>query len=294
MARGVSNRSIVTLAIGLVTVAVVAGASRWLGHVDPAGSPGAGAAARVASDLVRFVFLLTCAAGLIWWLFVLTGREGRSSGGRGAQRAKRSVVERLMSFLVVAVIIVLAFLVARLFSSPGGQGVDPSRAGSTSDKAHHVTTVAGASDGLPLAGLVGVVVVVGLLAFWWAGRGQRRSSSGLVAPAEPVAEAGVAERPIVDVDPMTETDPRGVVLACYERLMAVMARHGLARRASEAPFEHLDRVLGQSPTALTPARSLARDFEVARFSDHEISPSVSQRAVSSLAAAMDALRGIPQ
>ncbi len=280
-----------TLAIGVVMILVVAGATRWLGTVDVAGAPGSSAAARLASDLVRLVFILTCVAGAIWWVIAALGGFARTPG---AATVRRSPLERLLSILIVVAILGLAWLVAHLFIRPehaAPRSVPGGAPGTTTN--HHTVAGGSATDWRLLLALVVVVGAVGALAMLWSRASSRRAPDLAAAGTGPAASAGAAPA-LFDAggpDPMAEPDPRRAVLAAYQRLLTVLARHDLGRHRSEAPFEHLNRVLGRSPEVLAPARALTRTFEVARFSDHEITPATRDEVLASLRAAVGALEG---
>ena len=67
-------------------------------------------------------------------------------------------------------------------------------------------------------------------------------------------------------DPGTEPDPRRAVIGCYLQMLEVAARHGPERRDSETPTEYLRRMLASTAATATPATSLTRLFDRARYS----------------------------
>ncbi|HUK96889.1 MAG TPA: DUF4129 domain-containing protein [Gaiellaceae bacterium] len=87
-----------------------------------------------------------------------------------------------------------------------------------------------------------------------------------------------------------EPDARRAVIAAYARMEAVLARHGLRRRASETPVEYLRRILlGLTARADAVAR-LTDLFELAKFSRHDIDASMKLDAIAALREIRDDLR----
>ena len=87
-------------------------------------------------------------------------------------------------------------------------------------------------------------------------------------------------------DPGTEPDPRRAVIGCYLQMLEVAARHGPERRDSETPTEYLRRMLASTAATATPATSLTRLFERARYSQQPVGESMRFDAI----AAIEALR----
>jgi hypothetical protein len=87
-----------------------------------------------------------------------------------------------------------------------------------------------------------------------------------------------------------ETDPRRAVIAAYAQLERVLARHGLPRAPSEAPFEYLARMLDVLRVRADAALALTELFERARFSEHVIDAAMKDEAIDALAAVRDDLR----
>lgn len=85
------------------------------------------------------------------------------------------------------------------------------------------------------------------------------------------------------------SDPRSAVIACYERLAAILEGAGVARRASDAPFELIERALGDLDVPAASAERLTDLFEVARFSDRDVDESMRDEAVAALGAIRAAL-----
>ncbi len=81
---------------------------------------------------------------------------------------------------------------------------------------------------------------------------------------------------------MAEHDPRRAVIAAYVAMERALARKGWARRAHEAPTEYLARVLGVAPGRAQDLGRLVGLYEMARFSEHPVSPAMRDAAVDSV------------
>ena len=90
-------------------------------------------------------------------------------------------------------------------------------------------------------------------------------------------------------DLRSERDPRRAVIAAYANLERVLASHGLARRRAEVPHEYLVRVLTELQVRAGAVRVLTELFEYAKFSPHEIDPTMKERAIESLVAVKEDL-----
>ena len=86
-----------------------------------------------------------------------------------------------------------------------------------------------------------------------------------------------------------EADPRRAVIAAYAQMEAALARHGLPRERSEAPFEYLARMLRELRVRAASALALTELFERARFSDHVIDAAMKDEAIEALVAVRDDL-----
>lgn len=83
-------------------------------------------------------------------------------------------------------------------------------------------------------------------------------------------------------DARQEPDPRRAVIAAYATMEGMLAAQGLPRRAVEAPLEYLTRLFAELELNGEAMRTLTDLFELARFSQHEISPAVKERAIAAL------------
>lgn len=87
-----------------------------------------------------------------------------------------------------------------------------------------------------------------------------------------------------------EPDLRKAIIAAYARMERALAAGGLPRRPSEAPFEYVERALGELETSATSVRRLTDLFEWAKFSQHEPGPEMRDDAIDALVAVRDELR----
>ena len=75
------------------------------------------------------------------------------------------------------------------------------------------------------------------------------------------------------------------MIACYARLLEGFEGVGAGRRRSEAPFEHMSRVLGTLGVRPEPVERLTSLFAEARFSNHAITETHRTEAERALAEA---------
>ena len=87
-----------------------------------------------------------------------------------------------------------------------------------------------------------------------------------------------------------EADPRRAVIAAYAQMERALARHGLPRDRSEAPFEYLTRLLRELRVRAASALALTELFERARFSEHVIDAAMKDEAIEALVAVREDLR----
>ncbi len=81
-----------------------------------------------------------------------------------------------------------------------------------------------------------------------------------------------------------ERDPRRAVIKAYVRMERILARHGFPRREVETPEEYAARVLRELGLGAREIRRLTRLFELARFSQHDIIPSMQEQAIAAVTA----------
>jgi hypothetical protein len=160
-------------------------------------------------------------------------------------------------------------------SAPGG-GIVASSPGAGSP----------AADWLPLVFLAGGALAAILLSVAFRTRG-RRVPMQLRSPQVRSIEVVGAAIDDLRVDP----DPRRAVIRAYARMEHEFARGGWPRRPSRAPFEYLEEALARLKVPSAPTRALTELFEVARFSDRRVDPSMRDRAIDALAQIRRALVG---
>jgi multisubunit Na+/H+ antiporter MnhB subunit len=136
-------------------------------------------------------------------------------------------------------------------------------------------------------GVGGLVLIGGV---WMYVRGRRAT---LPRMPEGTLEAEIVETIEASVDDLRrEPDARRAVIAAYAQLERTLARHGLARRRSEAPFEYLARVLRQLNVGEAAVRTLTGLFEYAKFSRHPVDAVMKEEAIAALLAVRDDLQAV--
>ncbi len=160
--------------------------------------------------------------------------------------------------------------------------------GNTQNKIHHLpaTPARQAHVEWPLvAGIGGLVLLAGV---WLYVRSRRRLVPLLEEHGLEADLVSAIETTIDDV--RREPNPRRAVIAAYALMERTLAKHGLARRRSEAPQEYLANILRGLRVRESAVRSLTQLFEYAKFSRHEISPAMKEEAIEALLAIRDDLQ----
>ena len=93
-------------------------------------------------------------------------------------------------------------------------------------------------------------------------------------------EIDALDRLLWEID--QEPDPRTALRRVYAALETGLDNPELARRRSETPGIFLHRILGHFDELARPLGDLTSLFEQARFSEHEITPAMRDRAVTTL------------
>ena len=141
----------------------------------------------------------------------------------------------------------------------------------------------GAGD--PLLPVLWAVGAVALAAAVWVGTARLRAHRGAAPPeraprpAAPVVEEALR---LSLEDLRREPDPRRAIVAAYARMLAVLGRLGMRRRAAEAPLEYLRRLLGELEGDPEPARRLTELFELAEFSRAPVTEAMRAEAIGAL------------
>jgi cbb3-type cytochrome oxidase subunit 3 len=84
-------------------------------------------------------------------------------------------------------------------------------------------------------------------------------------------------------DLRAERDPRKAVIRAYARMEKTFAAYGVPREEHETPLEYVARVLDSLRVSSFAVRRLVQLFERAKFSPHEIGPSMKDDAIEALA-----------
>ena len=268
-------RSWAVLVGGVVMVAIIAGAGRWLSQADVHSAAVGSAASRSVADGVRLAFVLAIVVGLV---FSLVGTLSGGLGGTGSAgpRTGGSFVRAAVVTVVSLGAAVLALVVMRwLFpphQAPTNTPVPLGSARGPGSGAGHVY-----AQDWPIVLAVAIVVLLAATGTFVVLRSRRRSARR--APATSQASlADVAAN--ATFDPEAERDPRRAVIAAYHWVLAVLDAHGRGRRDNEAPFEHVERTLGDPSDVLGPGRSLAGAFEFARDSHHQVPSELRTEAIA--------------
>ena len=84
-------------------------------------------------------------------------------------------------------------------------------------------------------------------------------------------------------DLRAERDPRRAVIRAYARMEKTCAAYGVPREEHETPVEYMGRVLDSLRVSSYAVRRLVQLFERAKFSPHEVGPSMKDDAIEALA-----------
>jgi len=282
-ARWAGGTLLAVLVVALL-LPVVALASR------PEGGPGTGTllgpgSARLALDVISYllaVLLLLILLVIIWALWPRPDEEMVALPPR-----RRRTAATILTMLLLVGVAVWLRSTGHLGTPPvlGGAGAIRGAPAGLADQARN-----GAQPGFDwlAAGIVAALLIAAAVAAWWFLRPRR------LAGAMPLSRLQAILDDAID-DVLSEADPRRAVIAAWARLERVMARYGLPRRDSEAPFEYAARAGGELGASLGVEgawlEQLAGLFEWARFSTHDVTPGMREEALVGLVAVRDGLRG---
>jgi hypothetical protein len=201
-------------------------------------------------------------------------------------------LRRLVSSLLVLAFVALYFVAVHAHfhhhharppgGNPRGRGAKFSR------PPHIVNPKSGAHFDWEFAAVLGGSA---LLAAAYFARRRRRADDELEPEpgASPEEVLSAVVREAID-DLRSEPDPRRAVIAAYARMEAVLGRHGHARRAAEAPYEYVQRVLTDLNVAPDAIAELTELFELAKFSPHRIGEDLRERAIAAFVAVRDEVK----
>lgn len=155
-------------------------------------------------------------------------------------------------------------------------------------------------DLMALLGRVGLALL-GLLVLGLIVTAYMAATGRWVRPIEPEEEdeeeplAGAPEAEVGILASLEEIarpggDPRMLITAAYQRLLAALADAGAPREPHEAPHEHLNRALGPLGVTPEPLHRLAALYVVAQFSEHPVTEAHRRRAAEALQISLADLR----
>jgi hypothetical protein len=162
------------------------------------------------------------------------------------------------------------------------------RSGSTQARPRHLPATPARQAHVEWPLLIGIGGLVLLGGVWMYVRSRRRlaplfEDHGLEADMVSAIETTIE-------DLRSERDARRAVIAAYALMEQTLARHGLARRRSEAPLEYLAQILRGLRVRESAVRTLTHLFEYAKFSGHEIDGTMKEDAIDALLAIRDDLQ----
>jgi Domain of unknown function (DUF4129) len=272
--------------LGLL-VAVLLAAAGIASHGRPlAGGRGTGPTATffdyVATTLI--IVALVFLAVAVWSVL------SQKTAGGGPPRGRWNLVSALLSFAASALIAVLLLhtgFVNRLRNLE--QNLNKQQQTQTHRKqpppAHNVRNPHLRWDEIA----VFVALIAGTGVVLYANRRTRRTPRPWRFGNEEVAQA--LDETIDDL--RNDPDLRRAIIAAYARMEHALARAGIARHPSEAPFEYMERALRSLDTSADSAKRLTGLFEWAKFSHHEPEPAMRDEAIAALVAVRDDLAREP-
>jgi cbb3-type cytochrome oxidase subunit 3 len=261
----------------LISLVALASRPEHAGGTAPLGAD----PAHVVLDVATYLFVVLVLLGLLVIVWALWPRADEELPPLPPRRhwALSTVLATVM-----AVGIAVWLRSGHANRLPGVNAGAPGRALPLSGLPGPVRTAASGGFDWLAAAIVGVVLAAGAALVWWLLRPRRRLSGRQAL----VRLQAVLDDAIEDV--LGEADPRKAVIAAWARLERVLARHGVPRRESEAPFEYADRAGAAIGVEAVSLERLADLFEWARFSLHEVTPAMRQEALDGLLNVRDGLR----
>lgn len=137
-----------------------------------------------------------------------------------------------------------------------------------------------------LAGVALLTVGAGLLARW----AVRHPVSSTVAQ-RPAADQLVESLDASTGELLAATAPRQAILAAYARMERALIAAGAGRQRHETALEYLDRLLVRHELEPAPLQHLTDLFELARFSNHQVTEAMRDDALAALATISADVRG---
>jgi hypothetical protein len=265
--------------IALLAVAAIASSGRPLSK-----SQGAGPSASFFDYVFTTIVIVAVATTLVVAYALALQRPGEFRPHRRRWRLLSTLVSVILTAVAVSILLHgdlgrrLRALDLRV--NPGRQAADGtqlSKAAGNSRNAHvrwdEITVV--------------LVLVAGCAVLLVAGRGAKRTRRPWRLGSQEAVSLALDES--LD-DLRHERDLRRAIIAAYARMERALAGAGIPRQPSEAPFEYVERALGDLETSAESVRRLTDLFEWAKFSQHEPGPEMRDEAIDALVAVRDELR----
>jgi hypothetical protein len=278
--RGNAARAFLPAVAVMALTAVVAVAARG-------STPGGTGASRGPSDLVldtlltlTFVLFAFAIAFLVY-AFIHRDELGNLNL---PQRHRPSALVSLLIFFAIVGIVALFRIRGLLDRDDEAEGQPPRVDVPSNDATPLDPRYEPQFAWLPLL-IAGALVAVAYVALSAAARRRRgpRQRNGVAATLADALDDSLD-------DLRAEADPRRAVIAAYARLERILAAHRLARRSPETPEEYLGRILPELDVDPASIRRLTDLFMWAKFSHHEVGPSMKEEAIAALTTTRDDLR----
>jgi hypothetical protein len=283
----VSARRLVPLGLlvaGLLAIAGIASHGRPLSQRGGGAGPTATFFDYVSTTLILLAFVLV---GFALW--ALLGHDGTAGAPR---RGRWHIVSTLLSFAAavgIALLLLHTGFVERLRrleqqharQQQAQQGLKAAPKAPKNTRNAHIRW----DEVAVFAALAVALAAAGIAA---------RRSRGTPRPFRFERNAAVTRAIDDSIDDLrNDPDLRRAIIAAYARMEAALARGGVARRPSEAPFEYMERALLALETSGESAERLTDLFEWAKFSQHEPLPEMRDDAIDALLAVRDELAREP-
>lgn len=247
----------------------------WIVLIVMGAGPGPDSTSRVSipdlSNVLVAIFFVMAVVGLVVLPFVVRGVQG--------PRRRRATKSLWPVFLVAAAFVLAPIIFGESESEDAEQTEQQQAAGEQEEGAGEADDGTGAGD---IAALLLTATVAGAVLVW----SHRRLVPGMRNLGDEPALLDEAELgPAIDEAAdllMFGRDPRMAVLAAYAALERALSEHGHSRNPADTPSEHLARVLAAVPVVAEPSVRLGELYEVARFSDHQITRDDQQLAARAL------------
>jgi len=265
--------------IALLAVAAVASSGRPLSKSQGAGP---------STSFFDYVFTTIVIFAVAMTLVVVYALTLQRPGAFRPRRSRWRLLSTLVSVLVTAAA-VLVFLHSGVGKRLRDLNARAHPAQQTSDGRRLPKNVRDARNAHVRWDEIAVVLVLvaGSAVLLLAGRGAKRAPRPWRLRSQEAVSLALDES--LD-DLRNEPDLRRAIIAAYARMERALAAGGIPRRPSEAPFEYVERALGELATSAESARRLTDLFEWAKFSQHEPGPAMRDDAIDALVAVRDELR----